>query len=77
MAHLVDQIDISKRGKGIFHQTLKAADVGDEIVYHIGPFAGGVHKFEAAGNYKAGLCVLYQRRLGKGKFAYIAKKTKA
>lgn len=73
----MDQIDISKRGKGIFHQTMKAADVGDEIVYYIGPFLGGPHRFEAAGNYKAGLCILYQRRLAKNKFAYIAKKTKA
>lgn len=77
MAHLMDQIDISKRSKGIFHATLKGADVGDEIVYHIGLFASGPHRLEAYGNYSVGLCVLYQRRLGKAKFAYIAKKTRA
>jgi hypothetical protein len=51
------------------------AQAGDEVVYHVGPHAGGPHKRDAAAAYEAGKCVLYQRKLGGGRFEYIAKKT--
>jgi hypothetical protein len=47
---------------------------GDEVVYHIGEYASGKHKADALQLYKEGKCILYQRKLGAGKFAYIARK---
>jgi hypothetical protein len=52
------------------------AQAGDEVIYHVGQHAGGPHKKEALAAYEAGKCVLYQRKLGGGRFEYIAKKTK-
>jgi hypothetical protein len=52
------------------------AAAGDEVIYHVGPHAAGPHKREALAAYEAGKCVLYQRKLGGGRFEYIAKKTK-
>jgi len=47
---------------------------GDEVVYHIGEYASGKHKADALELYNQGKCILYQRRMGPGKFAYIARK---
>jgi hypothetical protein len=68
------EIDITKKGRGAFASTLSGAEVGDEIVYHIGEFAGGEHKHIAMASCEAGLCVLYQRKDGPRRFIYIAKK---
>ena len=38
------------------------------------PRAGGTPEKEAAAAHEAGNCLLYQRKLGGGKFEYIAKK---
>jgi hypothetical protein len=74
MAHLMAEIDITKKGRGAFASALSGAEVGDEIVYHIGEFAGGEHKRIAMTSCEAGLCVLCQRRDGDRRFIYIAKK---
>lgn len=68
------EIDITKKGRGAFASALGGAEVGDEIVYHIGEFAGGEHKHIAMASCESGLCVLYQRRDGDRRFIYIAKK---
>lgn len=67
------QIDITNQRKGMFGHALADAEPGDEIVYHIGEYAGGCHKHDAAAAAEAKLCILYQRRAGK-LFAYIARK---
>jgi hypothetical protein len=76
MAHLMAQIDVSNEGKGAFSAALVNAEVGDEIVYHIGEFCGGTHRHVAMGASEAGLCILYQRKEGPRRFLYIAKKIK-
>jgi hypothetical protein len=66
--------DVSKRPEGLFSAAMAEAQAGDEVVYHVGQYAGGPHKKEAAAAHEAGNCLLYQRRLGGGRFEYIAKK---
>lgn len=70
------QIDISRERVGAFREALSHALPGDEIVYHIGEFCAGSHKAVALDSAEAGMCILYQRRHDKKKFAYIAKKPK-
>ena len=66
--------DVSRRPEGLFSVAMAEAEAGDEVVYHVGQHAGGPHKKEAAAAYEAGKCILYQRKLGGGRFEYIAKK---
>lgn len=66
--------DISKRPEGIFGLVLHEAEVGDEVVYHVGQYAIGPHKKEAFNAYTEGKCILYQRKIGRGQFEYVAKK---
>ena len=68
------QIDITKDRAGMFMMALANAEPGDEVLYHIGGYAGGGHKKDAFKAEKAGHCLLYQRRMGEGRFAYIARK---
>jgi len=68
--------DISKERAGAFIKQLAEAELGDEIIYHIGKYAAGPHKHDAYNKAIGGLCVVYQRRLGRGVFAYTAKKVK-
>lgn len=70
------QIDVSNEGKGAFSAALVNAEVGDEIIYHVGEFCGGIHRHLAMASSEAGLCVLYQRKEGPRRFIYIAKKIK-
>lgn len=69
--------DITKEKGGAFGCTLAKIDVGDTIVYHVGAYAKGPHKADARKAYEAGLCLLYQRKLPDGQFAYTASKKKA
>lgn len=66
--------DVSRRPQGLFHVVLEEAQVGDEILYHMGEFAGGPHKKDAFNTYEDGRCFLYQRKIRDGVFEYIAKK---
>lgn len=66
--------DISKRPEGLFHHALSEAQVGDEIIYHVGPHAAGPHKKDAYETYSDGHCILYQRRIRRSLFEYVAKK---
>lgn len=68
------QIDITAEGKGTFQVVLANAEAGDEILYHVGKHAAGAHKYDAFVAHQRGECLLYQRRLGEGRFAYIARK---
>ena len=71
------QIDITKERQGMFLLVLANAEPGDEIVYHVGEHAAGAHKRDALMTAEGGHCILYQRRMGEGSFAYIARKPKA
>jgi hypothetical protein len=66
--------NITKNGRGALHNTLETIPRGDEIIYHIGEYAGGPHKKDAMALYLAGECLLFQRKVGPGQFAYIARK---
>jgi len=68
--------DITGEKRGFFGRTLEEIAVGDTITYHIGEYAQGPHKSDAFIASNDGLCLLFQRKLGGGQFAYIAYKTK-
>ena len=68
--------DITKEKGGFFGRKLNEIPVGDTITYHVGEYVKGPHKADAMNAYEAGLCLLYQRKLGDGQFAYTAYKTK-
>jgi hypothetical protein len=68
------EINILKDGKGSFPTTLQEAEVGDEIVYHIGKYAAGQHKSDALQAALEGKCFIFQRRLGDELFSYVAVK---
>ena len=70
------QIDITKKRRGALATALSSAEPGDELIYHIGGNAGGVHKHDAILAEEARQCLLYQRRMDENKFAYIALKPK-
>jgi len=68
------EYNIVKDQRGVLHTIFDSMQHGDEVVYHIGEYASGKHKADALQLYIEGKCILYQRRLGGGKFAYIARK---
>lgn len=70
------KIDITSQRTGTFGHALADAEPGDEIVYHVGDRIGGAHRRDAFAAGSADLCLLYQRRLENGLFAYIARKPK-
>lgn len=67
-------IDITKMGVGAFDDALKKAEVGDRITYHIGLHCGGTHRVDAMSAYEDKRVLLFQSRVGRGLFAYIAQK---
>ena len=69
--------DVSTQRLGAFTGIFASMDIGDEIIYSVGAFCKGPHKFQAMKAFDGGFCVLYQRRVSKGVFQYTAKKTKA
>lgn len=69
-----DQIDITGLHRGIFPVTLHEAKKGDKIVYWIGQHCGGPHRIDAALACKAGMCLLFCKRIEKNLFAYLAVK---
>jgi len=60
--------------RGTLHTMLDSMKRGDEVVYHIGEYCSGKHRADAMELYNQRKCILYQRRMGPGKFAYIARK---
>jgi len=68
------EYNIVKDQRGTLHTVLDSIKRGDEVVYHIGEYCSGKHKADAMELYNQGKCILYQRKLGAGKFAYIARK---
>ena len=68
------EYNIVKDQRGVLHTMLDSMKRGDEVIYHIGAYAAGCHKADALELYNQGKCILFQRKLGPGKFAYIARK---
>jgi hypothetical protein len=68
------QLDISQDRRAVFNQVLADCNPGDEIIYHVGANAIGPHKSAAMSAFDAGLCDLYQRKLAKYRYQYVAKK---
>ena len=68
------EYNIVKDHRGVLHTMLDSMKRGDEVIYHIGAYAAGYHKADALELYNAGKCILFQRKLGPGKFAYVARK---
>lgn len=66
--------NITKDRRGALHNILDTIPRGDEVIYHIGEYAGGYHKTDAMDLCLAGKCILYQRKVEPGKFHYIARK---
>ena len=59
-----------------FRYLLSRAEIGEEIVYHEGPWCDGPYANDAWKAYEAGKVVLYQRRTAPYMFEYCAKKVK-
>lgn len=70
------QQDISRDSKAAFNQVLADCQPGDEIIYHVGATVIGPHKRAAMNASDAGLCDLYQRKLAKFLYQYVARKRK-
>lgn len=68
------QLDITADRRAVFNQVLAEAEPGVEIIYHVGDTAGGLHKSAALSAAQAGLCRLYQRKLAKFLYQYVALK---
>ena len=69
-------IDITGEKKGKLWSVLYEARPGENIIYHVGQYCAGAHRTDALGAYQKGLATLVQSRVGPGRFAYIAQKTK-
>ena len=67
-----EPIDITKQHRGMFRLALHDAVKGDRIVYHIGEYCAGPHRLDAAAASNAGMCLLFCKREGEGRFAYMA-----
>jgi hypothetical protein len=68
------EINVSKQSQGAFDIALRDAEAGDEIVYHIGPYADGHHKRDALRAALDGRCFIFQRKISDEMFSYIAVK---
>lgn len=68
------QQDISRDSRAVFANVLAECAPGDEVIYHVGANAIGPHKRAALSASDAGLCDLYQRKLAKYCYQYVARK---
>jgi hypothetical protein len=59
-----------------FEDAIKNTKYGDTIIYHVGQYAGGKHKYAALEAAEKGFVSLVQKRKGKGLFEYIAQRSK-
>tara|TARA_R110000782_G_scaffold79950_1_gene158519 strand:- start:51 stop:296 length:246 start_codon:yes stop_codon:yes gene_type:complete len=66
----------AERGSAVFEDTLRNTQYGDSIVYHIGEYAGGMHRASAMQASNEGYVNLVQRKLSPKLFEYIAQRRK-
>ena len=70
----MNTFDITKRKQGAFWTYLIEGQIGDRIVYHVGEHCGGLHRKDARQAQEQGKCMLFCKRVGEGRFAYLAVK---
>ena len=68
--------DLTKAKPGSFLTALANAEVGDDLLYHVGEFAGGPHKRAAMLSFEGGKSFIFRRKLGPGLFAHYVRKTR-
>ena len=73
---MILDISLHALAKMTFDEALKTTRQGDTIIYHVGAYAGGKHKFAALEAARNGLVSLVQKRKGKGLFEYSAQRSK-
>jgi len=73
---MILDISLHSLAKMTFDEALKTTRQGDTIIYHVGAYAGGKHKFAALEAAQKGFVSLVQKRKRKGLFEYTAQRTK-
>lgn len=73
---MILDISLHALAKMTFDEALETTKYGDKIIYHVGAYAGGKHKFAALEAAQKGFVSLVQKRKGIGLFEYSAQRTK-
>jgi len=72
---MILDISLHALAKMTFEEALEDTKYGDTIIYHVGAYAGGKHKFAALEAQRNNLVSLVQKRKGKGLFQYLAQRS--
>ena len=64
----------TERNKAAFDNALQNTQYGDTIVYHVGGYAGGLHRIPARTAYEDGYVNLVQKKISPKLFEYIAQR---
>ena len=73
---MILDISLHALAKMTFDEALENTKYGDTIIYHVGSYAGGKHKFAALEAAQKGFVSLVQKRKGTGLFEYSAQRSK-
>tara|TARA_R110002153_G_scaffold191042_1_gene343923 strand:- start:409 stop:642 length:234 start_codon:yes stop_codon:yes gene_type:complete len=73
---MILDISIHELAKMTFEDAIKNTKYGDTIIYHVGQYAGGKHKYAALEAAEKGFVSLVQKRKGRGLFEYTAQRSK-
>ena len=73
---MILDISLHALAKMTFDEALENTKYGDTIIYHVGAFAAGKHKFAALEAQRKNFVSLVQKRKGKGLFEYSAQRSK-
>ncbi len=73
---MILDISLHALAKMTFDEALEATKYGDKIIYHVGAYAAGKHKFAALEAQRNNFVSLVQKRKGKGLFEYSAQRSK-
>ena len=73
---MILDISIHELAKMTFEDAIKKTKYGDTIIYHVGQYAGGKHKYAALEAAEKGFVSLVQKRKGRGLFEYTAQRSK-
>jgi len=71
---VIDIAEVNRKGE--FNVRLAETNYGDKIIYSRGVTAGGMHRQDALNAWEEGYVGLVQKRIGEGKFDYIAQRTR-
>jgi hypothetical protein len=73
---MILDISLHDLAKMTFDEALENTKYGDKIIYHVGAYAAGKHKFAALEAAQKGFVSLVQKRKGRGLFEYSAQRSK-